>query len=413
MRIISIYFISVFLIVFLTYPTAPVFYEFFLFDPQLSYVIFSLIFFSIILFLKSFNLSYVKEKYKFIFNGYIITTLYLIFSFFITGNYSAIREIITFTSIIAFLSWSKKDVTTLVYFLIFNVSLIAFFSNVSNLLFIIDPTIIEAWNVTELPLTETNPILSRQYYGDAEYHLLFYSVNIPIIFNDDFLVRLPGIFTEPSFAGYYFMPVLLLIMFLYKELKVIGLLLICNMILALLLANSSIVNVLVILVPALAVFYVNQGINNSNLLMTVFVVIIILILLYPQLLLNFLVFLPDIKADQLYIMLFRGDFDIANTVSLFGINGADLPFFKSSIIAILGRYGIIGYFIYVLWIFYLIYISFRVINNKSIEKYKRILAFSCIFISSILILRSTIYIPIYTIFLVIFFNKTFNFPKTI
>lgn len=405
MRIIYISLVSLLCILLLTYPTVPIFYEFFLIDPRITYILFSIVLTILVLFYGSKNYRSIFIHNKGLFYLYITSIVFLGISYISTNNQSSIREVFTLTAIFSFVTWNIFSITKLIQFICVLFFLILFFSNFLNIVFILEPSIIEGWLVTELNLKESNPILNRHRYGDSTYYLIYYLVNIPIQFTDTQLVRLPGIFTEPSYLAFYIVP---LLFFLFKKYKTFGstsFLIITMFILSLILANSSMGNFILFLSIIISWLFRSQNIIGKKGLIIITFSLTTAIIIFPQLLYLLLVFFPDSKLIAIETMLNRGDLLFQGQYTLFGLREADHSVFKAGFVNHLYRYGVLGGLLYITWVTYLLSNALKALANKNSTKNYAIFSFSMLFTSLVMLLKSSFFIPTFSIFILIYISK--------
>ena len=99
MRIIYISIVSLLSLLLLTYPTIPIFYEFFILDPRITYILYSIILISLVLFYGNKDYKSLFINNKAFFYLYILSIVFLSISYLTTNNMATIREILTLTAI--------------------------------------------------------------------------------------------------------------------------------------------------------------------------------------------------------------------------------------------------------------------------------------------------------------------------
>jgi hypothetical protein len=405
MRIIYISFVSLLSTLLLTYPTIPLFYEFFIVDSRITYILYSIVLIILVLFYGSKDYRSIFIQNKTLFYLYVTSITFLGISYLTTNNPATIREILTLTAIFSFITWNIFSLTKLIQLMCLIFFLILFSSNLVNIIFILDSSIIEGWLVTEINLKESNPILNRHGFGDATYYLIYYFTNIPISFSDTKFIRLPGVFTEPSYLAFYIVPLLI---FLFKKYKTFGLttfFIIATFFLGLILANSSLGNFILLFSIIIGWLFRSQNIIGNKGLIAISFSIAITVIIFPQMIYVLLIFFPDSKLVAIETMLFRGDLLFQGQYTLFGLNETDHPFFKAGFVNHLYRYGLLGGFLYLFWVIYLLRNALKTLSNKNNTKNYAIFSFSMLFTSLVMLLKSSFFIPTFSIFLFIYISK--------
>ena len=405
MRIIYISIVTLLSLLLLTYPTIPIFYEFFILDPRITYILYSIILISLVLFYGNKDYKSLFINNKAFFYLYILSIVFLSISYLTTNNMATIREILTLTAIFSFITWNIFSLTKLIQFMCLIFFLILFSSNFLNMIFILDSSIIEGWQVTEINLKESNPILNRHRFGDATYYLIYYFTNIPIPFSDTKFIRLPGVFTEPSYLALFIGPLLI---FLFKKYKTFGLttfFIMATFFLGLMFANSSLGNLILLFSIIIVWLFRSQNIIGDKGLIAISFLIATTVIIFPQLIYVLLVFFPDSKLVTIDTMLFRGDLSFQGQYTLFGLSENDHPFFKVGFINHLYRYGVLGGFLYLSWMIYLLRNALKTLSNKNITKNYAIFSFSMLFTSLVMLLKSSFFIPNFSIFMFIYISK--------
>ena len=128
MRIIYISIVSLLSLLLLTYPTIPIFYEFFILDPRITYILYSIILISLVLFYGNKDYKSLFINNKAFFYLYILSIVFLSISYLTTNNMATIREIFTLTAIFSFITWNIFSLTKLIQFMCLIFFLILFSS---------------------------------------------------------------------------------------------------------------------------------------------------------------------------------------------------------------------------------------------------------------------------------------------
>ncbi len=361
-RLMAIAFI---LVLVLTYPYAPILFEFFIINHRYSYsiyIIISILF--IILYKKKLGVDRINGNViEIALYGYL--TLGLSLSFFITRNATALRDLLLLLFIIFLIKvMPRKDYIVVLRSYIFIISILLLLSWIVILLFwfgLIDRL---NWQIDNIYISKDNPFITRALRMDFDWSLLFnyvvFAFNPAVNFQ-----RMTLIFLEPSDLATFTFPLIFMVI-LDKEIPrrkmLIGILLT-----SFLFAYSGWGLVVIFSSFILGIFSVVFFKSPYKLFFFICLLFSLIISDYATPFIKFLLaLLPNNKLTEFenkveigfinYSYLFDNYFGLVNIEELNQISsyGAEV---------VLYRYGIFGFFAYGIFFLYLIYLSARTATN--------------------------------------------------
>ena len=378
------------LLLVLTYPYAPILFEFFLIDNQYSYFTYIIISFFIIL-------LYKKDGYKekinisskeIAFYGYLMFGLGL--SYFFTGNSTAIRDLLLLFFIIFLVKLlSGKNYVAVIRLYIFIITFLLLISWIVISLYFMGIIDRLNWQIDNIYLSENNPFIVRALYMDFEWSLLLNLIVLP--FNPDVSYqRVTLIFLEPSCLAEITFP-LIFIAILDKKIPYRKIL-IGTLLISFLSAYSGWGLVVMLSSIILALFCVIFFKSPLKLFIFISSLFIIIISGYVNDLIKLLlVFLPNDKLTEFenkaeigfinYSYLFGNYFGLVDMDELKKMSsyGAEIVFY---------RYGIFGFIAYGISFLSLIIFSSRAATNWKSKFSVKVFSFIAIFGTTLMSLKN-------------------------
>lgn len=388
MKIKKIHILSFLLFITYTYPTSPVIHQFFIINPQIAFI--SFIFFALVLLL-SVRFKVVESRIGRINLQYFLSFILLIsmvISLITTNNTSIIRDILNLIFLIfIWRNLNYHEISGIIINQIYIFTFLLTISMISTLLFLsfYNPEQVD-WKVTELLLHNENPAISRHLYGDFDYRLPFFLSLVPMPLHENSTLRLPLLFTEPTFLAFYALPLFLITLF-DKLIRYRSLILVI-FIFSLLISKSVLGLILLIFVPIS--YYFTYPFSKTNMSWRAYLVFIvfgasIIIYIFPMIIIDIIKYFNFNSAEVVLNM-----FNTLNSIRLTPFGYIADPDEGSNFLGntvLIQRYGYVGMLIYISTILGLIIWALRISVELPMLFYKKVLTFSSIVVPALFSLK--------------------------
>lgn len=352
--------VPIILIVIVTYPSSPVLIHLLFGNYKVYYVVLTIILILIIAVHRKRKLDFSKGVGKMQMMYFISVLVYLIAAFAVSGNVTAVRDVITLIAIFLFIFLLPDSVYLYVFRrMISLIVLIVSLSALSIIVYQLGVINADSWNVSQLNLNADNPLYTRHFeVRDFNYYHPMYLSVIPehygtiktlYLFNLKF-VRQPFIFTESTYTWAYLSPFFLACFFDQSLKRRKLFLVILGGALIISFANAGI-----LLAVAIFGILLLRRILRLNRLLFVFLAIVGGYVLFAnaEVILN--VILPS-KVNELK---YFSDGIKFSSVAPFG-NVGDEEYVGYGAISLLFRYGYIGFSLYLFWMVYFIVYAVKI-----------------------------------------------------
>ena len=367
----------------LTYPTSPVLFQILVFDHIIAFLILCGVGFPLALLLKN---RKIRFRYKLHVSGSLLTSslvvLTLIACFLITGNPTAIRDLMSLLLIGCVIYMLKNKAYIKFYRLLIRfTALLVLLSLPGVVMFALSPESFDIWRAANLDIKPDNPLLSREKWADFDYAMYFYTSVIPVDWSSD-SQRYPLFFTEPTYYGAYVIAPLFLAVYDARSGR--DWLVVAILFIGFLLSYSILVLLLVLASLMIGYLAINLRLGSPKLLFLLFMLAPLGLLVFPSIFFFLLDLLPGDKIAEFEFFLLRGAFSLPAEVSLFGTPAQERVLSIDAIEAygatvLFTRYGLVGTFAFVLFLLMYVYRSFNFLYTPQIKKSKRLIGFTALF----------------------------------
>lgn len=394
-----LFLLGILCLIIFTYPASPVLFELFLFNNKITYI--SYLVFGIFLVYygfhnyASFKNFLVTKYYQF---TYLFLTALLPIVYFATNNDFLIREFITLIFFYyTFTCLKKLDFLILARAIVYSYAAITLLSEITGLYYYYDPDILGIFGANNISLNHNNPILNRQRSGDFVYYLLYYVAVIPFESQSTF-IRLPMIFTEPTYCAAYTFG-LLGVSFIDKKL-LYRQLIIFILLTALLLSRSTLLFILIFIAVIIVLFI-------SKRLYKTFGIVLVSCLIFAEFLFkNLLKMLPNGKFEEYLFYKNHGAFfNNYDKFSLWGDASEKLGSLSYGIETLFVTHGVLLSTTYVLCLLILLYKSFFYLVDIRLNLAVRVVSFLSIFVTCMFAIKFTQMFIIFPMFIFLYLTK--------